>query len=112
MANENLTDLQKNVQSIARQLTSGDYDFDAENREYEEPCAADYLGDVLDIEYIISSRKDYLGARLLVAFGGPNIWINTRSKQVEGYWWGESHFQSFEDTLGIDDYLEEIWGCM
>lgn len=70
----------------------------------------DYLTDVLDIEYIIGSDKQYLGARILVCFGGPNIWINTRAQCVEGYWWGQSFTKSYHrDVMGVDDAVSELW---
>ena len=74
--------------------------------------AYDYLQDALDIEYVIGSNKQYLGARVLVAFGGPNIWINTRTKQVEGYWWGESAIVSYNsDEMDLDSALEDLYNC-
>jgi hypothetical protein len=73
--------------------------------------AFDWLSDVLDIEYTVSGKKEYLGARVLVAFGGPNIWVNTRTKTVEGYWWGDSASAPFEDNLGLDDALNELFNC-
>jgi hypothetical protein len=72
----------------------------------------DYLTDVLDIEYIVDSKKQYLGARILVAFGGPNIWINTRTQQVEGYWWNSRSIQSYNnDEMDIDGALSELYYC-
>ena len=74
--------------------------------------AYDYLQDALNIEYVIGSDKRYLGARVLVAFGGPNIWINTRTKQVEGYWWGESAVVSYNtDEMDLDSALEDLYNC-
>lgn len=71
----------------------------------------DFLKDALDIEYIVKGRKpdDYLGVRVLVAFGGPNIWINTRTNTVEGYWWGEEYHASFRDYVGLDEACQEMW---
>ena len=83
----------------------------AKEYEQEDFSAIDYLQDALDIEYVVGSDGEYRGARVLVAFGGPNIWINTRSKQVEGYWWGESASASFDDEIGLDDALAELWAC-
>ena len=72
----------------------------------------EYLEDALDIEYIVDSNKQYLGARILVAFGGPNIWVNTRTKTVEGYWWGQRAEATYlYDEIGLDEACEEIWGC-
>jgi len=52
---------------------------------------------------------------LLVAFGGPNIWIDTRRGIVEGYWWQNSAFQSFDtdtdNARELQGCLEMIWSC-
>jgi|TARA_R110002095_G_scaffold205580_1_gene189045 hypothetical protein len=99
--------LQNHVDSIAHDLSNG-----MTNEEGEPVHGFDYLEDVLDIQYIVTSERQYLAARVLVAFGGPNIWINTQTKTVEGYWWDESAFASYyEDEIGIDEALEELWNC-
>lgn len=43
----------------------------------EEAAREGRAGDVLDVEWILTSDKELKGARLLVAFGGLNIWIDT-----------------------------------
>lgn len=110
MTIETETRLQDHVHQIARRLTEG-FDSADLNDDGEELSAFDYLQDALDIEYIVNSKREYLGARVLVAFGGPNIWVNTRTKVVEGYWWGEYAKASFDDGIGLDDALETLWSC-
>ena len=101
--------LQNHVDSIAETLTEG---FGDElNHEGEAMTAYDYLEDVLDIEYIVGSDLEYRGARILVTFGGPNIWVNTKTNTVEGYWWMDEAFARFEDSIGLDEALEELWHC-
>jgi hypothetical protein len=102
--------LRSHVQQIVHNIEHG---FPDEIGEDDQPFSAfDYLQDALDIEYVVSSKKEYLGARVLVAFGGPNIWINTRTKQVEGYWWGDKCILSYDDdALGLDDALSELFNC-
>ena len=101
--------LKSHCQSIADTLSRG---FDDETNDDGEPLSAfDYLQDALDIEYIVNSKGDYLGARVLVAFGGPNIWIDTRRARVDGYWWGNSASVSFRDEMGLDEALSELWNC-
>lgn len=52
------------------------------------------------------------GFAILVAFGGPNIWINTKDRQVEGFWWGDNFTLSYNnDEMGIHDCLIELIGC-
>jgi len=109
MTIETETRLQDHVQHIANTITNG---FGDElNSDDQEMSAFDYLQDALDIEYIVNSKREYLGARVLVAFGGPNIWINTRTKKVEGHWWNESASASFDDGIGLNSALEELWNC-
>ena len=86
------SDLQKYVDGIAADLRKL-YEADPTDEEREaaeengEACDLySYFSDALDIEYTISSRGDYLGARIAVALGGPNIYIDTREGEVKGYW--------------------------
>lgn len=84
-----------------------------ESTPYEDASGAwDYLDDALDIEYVISSAGEYLGARVLVAFGGPNIWVNTRTNTIDGTWWQDSYSASFTDKMGLDDCLRELHACL
>lgn len=77
----------------------------------EEMSAYDYLEDALDIEYICNSTRECIGARILVAFGGPNIWVDTRNNIVEGAWWGERASQEFEDNIGLNEAIIELFNC-
>lgn len=101
-----MSDVKNHVQQIADMLSKGFGD--EKNSDGEDFSAFDYLTDSLDIEYIVSSKGEYLGARVLVAFGGPNIWVNTRTNIVEGHWWGDSAYASFTDNIGLDDALSEL----
>jgi len=76
-----------------------------------EFSAMDYLEGVMDIEYIVNSKKEFLGARVLVAFGSPNIWINTRTNTVEGHWWGDSASAHYIDSMDLNGALEELYSC-
>jgi len=104
------SDVKDHVLHIIKSLENG---FPDELGQDDQPFSAfDYLQDALDIEYIVNSKREYLGARVLVAFGGPNIWINTRTKQVEGYWWRDSCVMSYEnDAMDLDSALSELYSC-
>lgn len=108
-----MSDLQNHVDSIAANLTNPPDEWN-EGRDIENEgkfSAFDYLEGALDIEFIVNSRGEYLGARVLVAFGGPNIWVDTRRGVVEGGWWSETASARFDDGLGLDDALAELWAC-
>ena len=110
--------LRDHVLTIVRAIENGykaesSDDYDGQYEKGEIISGFDYLSDILDIEYYLSSdRETCLGARILVAFGGPNIWIDTRKGLVEGYWWGDSCVMAYHhDEMGIDDTVIELWGC-
>ena len=102
--------LQKLIEGIAKDIENGV--IDCEPVEGEEPTAFDYLQNALAVEYIVSSRKEYRGARIMVTCGGPNIWINTRTHTVEGYWGSDAAFAAYgRDRIGLDEALEELYMC-
>ena len=70
-----------------------------------------YLNDVLDIQYTVSSDlKTMLGARLLVSYGGPNIWIDTMRGEVEGFWGSETATAKFyEDPMGVEMAASDLY---
>ena len=73
--------------------------------------ASEFMDGVYDIRYIVDREKRYLGAELMVAGGGPNIWVNLDTKYVEGYWGGDKVLEPFRDELDLDGYCEEMYGC-
>ena len=73
--------------------------------------ASKWMEDTYDIRYLVDSSKRFLGAELLVAGGGPTIWVNLNSKEVEGYWGSDRVTVPFTDNLGLDEYCEEMYGC-
>lgn len=89
--------------------TKPEFHDDAE--DYTEASAGDYLNDALDIEYLVTSDRQYRAARILIAFGGPNATIDTRSGLLEVSWWSAPEFRELPAafTDGLDDYLSEIW---
>ena len=98
--------LRRMCKSIADSISSpGDGD-----RTYPT-TAYDWMEGTYDIRYLVNSRKEYLGAEILVAGGGPTIWVDTWDKEVKGYWGADRVNIMFADNLGLDDYCEELYGC-
>lgn len=62
---------------------------------------------VLSIErYVLSGDREFLGARLLVSYGGPNIYIDTERSVVEGYWGGDKVSLEY-DSVSFNDTVQE-----
>ena len=77
----------------------------------DEQSAGEWMEGTYDIRYLVDREKRYLGAEILCAGGGPTIWVNTYTQQVEGYWGGDKVIVPYADNLGLDDYCEELYGC-
>jgi hypothetical protein len=67
-----------------------------------------WMEDVYDIEWITFQDGTFKGARLLVAGGGPTVWVNVKNDEVEGYWAGDHIRFPFQDNIGLRAYLEEL----
>ena len=102
--------LRRMCKSIADGITEPQQITDEETGEKREETASDWMEDVYDIRYIVDREKRYLGAELLVAGGGPTIWVNLDTKYVEGYWGGDRVTVPFIDELDLDGYCEEMYG--
>jgi len=109
--------LRRNCKNIADGITNPNQEFithSVSGPEYEEPrqeTASDWMEDVYDIEWITHQDHSYKAARLLVAGGGPNIWVNLLSNTVDGYWGCDKYSHGFIDNIGLDNYCEEMHGC-
>ena len=92
--------LERMVKNIAEDIT-----------EPKTPTLDDanqFMDGVYDIEWITSQDHSYKAARLLVAGGGPNIWVNLQTNTVDGYWGSDKFSWSFQDNIGLDEYLQEL----
>ena len=91
--------LRRMVQNVADEITEGKED----PSRWLERCG-------YDIRYLVDSSKRFLGAEILVAGGGPTIWVDTWDKEVKGYWGTDRVNIMFADNIGLDDYCEEMYG--
>lgn len=83
------------------------YAIEIENLSGDEDIE-EFFDDVLDIRYIVDGTKNYIGAELCVACGGPAVWINTIDQQVKGYW-GDTRAEKHFRDASLDDYVCELW---
>tara|TARA_R100000655_G_C2849960_1_gene169344 strand:- start:63 stop:377 length:315 start_codon:yes stop_codon:yes gene_type:complete len=90
--------LKRMVKDIAMSINSG------------EESAEKFMDNVYSIRYLVDQNKMFLGAELLVAGGGPTIWVDTFRERVTG-WWGTDRVQwDYQDNIGLNDYCEEMYG--
>ena len=68
----------------------------------------DYFNDdIYNIDYVINSDKTFKGVILMVACGGPNIYIDTFRQLVRLHWWGS--YADFPIYHEICDEIDAIF---
>jgi len=102
--------LRRMCKNIAEEITEGKAE-EYIDQPKVELTADKFMEGVYDIEWITHQDHSYKAARLLVAGGGPNIWVNLLTNTVDGYWGSDKVEHGFMDNIGLDDYLEEMHGC-
>lgn len=84
--------------------------------EWEQLNVWNFLSDVYNVEFRTSGRSvdDLRSVQIMVACGGPNIYLDTATKDVELYWWSERARwpMSYEAVEALDEWAAEYWGCM
>ena len=100
--------LRRMCKSIADDITDPVMRRDPETGEKRTETASDWMDGVYDIEWTTHRDHSYRAARLLVAGGGPTIWVNTMTDNVEGYWGTDKVKHYYSDQIGLDDYLLEM----
>lgn len=76
--------------------------------ETEDEESEFYFDDNYNIDYFWYRNVGLLGVRIMVAYGGPNIWVDTVKGYVHGYWGGEVKYPlSYKVCDAINDYYRE-----
>ena len=103
--------LRRMCKNIADDISNPKISKDDGGEAIELQTAHEWMEGVYDIRYIVDREKRYYSAELMVAGGGPTIWVNLNTKEVEGYWGSDRVNEPFIDNLDLDGYLEEMYGC-
>lgn len=85
----------------------------AEEYDLEPLTLYDYFADALDIEYRIGSNRQFRSVCVMVTCGGPNIYIDTATKNVELYGWTEQakYPLDYDAVDEINTMFEELYNC-
>ena len=95
--------LRRMCKDIAQEISNDSHDGEIDG-------ASRFMDGVYDIRYVVDREKRYYSAELLVAGGGPTIWVSLNEMEVQGYWGADRVRVPFSDNIGLDDYCEEMYG--
>lgn len=80
--------------------------------ELEPYTIYDYFeDDIYDVEYRCDGDKEYRSVEVMIACGGPNIYIDTGDRKVKLYWWTDYADWNISTEVAdeIDSYFEEMF---
>lgn len=63
---------------------------------------------MLDTDYIYNAWGELQGAEIVMTFGGPTLWIETRYGKVCGRWGTEMIDCQYYDGIGLDDLVSDL----
>lgn len=108
-----MTDLQRTCKSYAEDLNELYKKWSNAEYDDDEESSFGYWFDseVLSVEVTSDLGKQYICASVCLGFGGPNIYLNTRTGYIEGYWGGDSYEYPVDKEVSdyIDDRIAEMW---
>ena len=123
MASTSKEQLEENCRYVAEHLSrfldkdltySADEDtFHPKEEGLEDDGIYGYIqNSVYDIKLTTDLNGALYGTQLMVAGGGPNIYINTLEMEVEGYWGADEYHVPLGSRICqmIDDEIEQMRG--
>ena len=122
MSNQHVKNIAENIEAIVSgdmYLYKGEYwttqaleesDIQIEDNDDVEPASLyDYLDDNYGVTYHVGNDMEVSAVEIMVACGGPNIYIDTSTEAVELYWWGTRASEpiSEEAVKQVNDWAQE-----
>ena len=110
--NETLSDsdiqLRRMVDACAEDVIKGKMNFypevdeDNETEHYE----------AYSIKYLVDSQGNLEDVIIMLAGGGPNIWLDTQAREIQGFWGSTKYTKYIYDYEYIIEYFDEQYSCL
>jgi len=65
-----------------------------------------------NVKYIVNEQGNLEDVIILLAGGGPNIWLDTHAQEIQGFWGLTKYTKPINDYQYIIDYFEELYQCV
>ena len=77
----------------------------------EQAGFGDYFSETYNEHFIVNRDGELQGVRVMVACGGPNVWVDTYSQEVVSYWGSDTErYPLLSSTAeAIDDWAREVF---
>ena len=111
--------LRRMVDKIAEDVTEGRMRFFPDDESVVDDLNADPVTgifsafyEVYNTKYIIGDDGTYHDVMIMLAGGGPTIWLDTWAAEIQGSWGSDKYTKYIYDYEYINDHFEEQYGCL
>lgn len=88
---------------------------ECENSDIYDMTMCDYFTDTYDVEYRVDSKQSdtIRSVKVCVAYGGPNIYIDTMYHKIKCAWWFDYSEVEISECVcnAVNTYFEELWNA-
>lgn len=85
-------------------------DYDTDEEHSDANTADGFLArNAVDFEFITYADGDYKAARIMVSDVKIDIWINTQTRTIEGYYGAEMATHAFDYAPQLDEVCADIY---
>ena len=98
--------LRRMVNAYAEDVNKGKMKF------YPEDDNDDDYYKAYSIKYIVDQQGNLEDVMIMLAGGGPNIWLDTHAQEVQGFWGSTKYTKPIYDYQYIIDYFDEQYQCV
>lgn len=99
--------LRRMVDAYAEDVNNGSVRF----YELEEGEEGEHY-EAYSVKYIINQDGTFEDVMIMLAGGGPVVWLDTWSREIQGFWGGDKYSRHIYDFDYILDFWEEMYNCI
>jgi hypothetical protein len=116
MNNKKLNDselqLRRMVNAYAEDVINGKMRFFPNDKDVVDDTNGDQYYEAYNIKYIIGNDGSFHDVMIMLAGGGPTIWLDTWRQEIRGSWGCDTYTKYIYDHEYILDYWEEQYQCI
>ena len=76
--------------------------------DYEQVSFGDWIADsVYDMRFVVERDKSFRSVMLMLAGGGPTIWLNTENSMIE-FSWGGDPTEYYPVAYGVCEEIDDF----
>jgi diphthamide synthase subunit DPH2 len=104
--------LRRMVDGIAEDVVQGRMRFFPDDESVVDDMNGETVYEVYNTKYIIGDDGSFHDVMLMLAGGGPVIWLDTWSQEIRGSWGSDKYTKYIYDYDYVLDYWEEQYSCL